>query len=255
MCDNFDGPNAPFCSPTPNQQLTVGRTFEVTWDPNYFNSTEVPMVRVQADFGVAPSANLLGGADGFTSELINVSTGRFTWNILADYLAAGFASTPARIFLEEPSLTNETTRGLRTVGPRVELVSSTGRPLRDPPPPPPPAGSVDNGPVGVGANPIAIVLPVVFGVLTLVLLGGCVWFRRRHPDFGRGWFTFRRGGRWRGGAGYGVGRSKSQRVRGQDIKVINTDINGLRMNAMAMNGDRDRNIFREEMRRQERFRF
>ncbi|KAK3353318.1 hypothetical protein B0T25DRAFT_607531 [Lasiosphaeria hispida] len=221
MCDNFDGPNAPFCSPTPNQQLQVGRTFEITWDPAFFNSTEVPMVRVQADFGFAPAANLLGGADGFTSELINVSAGRFTWNILNDYLAAGFAATSARIFLEEPSLTNETTRG----------------------------------PVGVGANPIAIVLPVVFGVLTLLLLGGCVWFRRKHPDFGRGWFTFRRGGRWRGGGGYGVGRSKGQRLRGQDIKVINTDMNGLRMNAMAMNADRDRNIFREEMRRQERARF
>lgn len=60
-----------------------------------------------------------------------------------------------------------------------------------------------------------------------------------------------------GGAagGFTAGRSKSQRIRHQDIKVVTTDMNGLRMNAMAMNGDRDRNVFREEMKRQDRGRF
>ena len=28
MCDNFDGPNAPFCSPAAGQQIRVGQTFE-----------------------------------------------------------------------------------------------------------------------------------------------------------------------------------------------------------------------------------
>jgi hypothetical protein len=59
-----------------------------------------------------------------------------------------------------------------------------------------------------------------------------------------------------GGRGYGIGRSRSQRVRGQDIKVVTTDIAGLRMNAMAMNGERGgSNVFRDEVRRQDKMRF
>ena len=84
-----------------------------------------------------------------------------------------------------------------------------------------------------------------------------MWFKRRNPDFFRGMFAFarRRGGSSRRGAGrFGLGRSKS-RLRGDDIKVVTTDMNGLRMNAMAMNGGQDRNVFREEMRRQERARY
>jgi len=210
------------------------------------------MVRVQADFGV-PSADgfSTGGRDGFTSDLVATSLGRFTWTILPEYLADGFASVPAVLFLAEPSETNVTTRGNRIPGPRVELVSGTGQPLANNP-----SSSNRNNNVSTGANPVAIALPVVFGVLTLCFLGFCVWFKRRHPDFVRNLFSFRRRPSWPRPRGFGIGRSKSQRLRGEDIKVINTDMNGLRMNAMAMNGalnaERDRNLFREELRRQDR---
>ncbi|KAK1752235.1 hypothetical protein QBC47DRAFT_405439 [Echria macrotheca] len=259
LCVNFDGPNAPFCSPTEGQSITVGRTFEVSWDPTWFNSSETPMVFVQADFGVPDTTNPAdGGQDGFTSDLIPTNVGRFTWNVLPEYLAPGFAAVPAALFLAEPSLTNITTRGNRIPGPRVELVSGTGQPLTDAPN----SDSANN--VSTGANPVAIILPVVFGVLTLCSLGLFVWVKRRYPDFWTNLMSFRfrrwpagRGGG--GGRGGMFGRSKSQKLRGQDIKVINTDMNGLRMNAMAMNGalnaERDRNVFREELRRQDKSRY
>jgi hypothetical protein len=206
---------------------------------------------VQADFGVPDTTNLAGGGqEGFTSDLIPTNVGRFTWNVLPEYLAPGFAAVPATLFLAEPSLTNITTRGNRIPGPRIELVSGTGQPLTDAP-----NGSANN--VSTGANPVAIILPVVFGVLTLCSLGLFVWVKRRYPDFWRNFLSFRFR-RWPGRGGK-FGRSKSQKLRGQDIKVINTDMNGLRMNAMAMNGalnaERDRNVFREELRRQDKSRY
>jgi len=273
-CSNFDGPLAPFCRPTQGQQVQVGQTVEVTWDPTWFNSTETPMVLVQADFSLPANAGQTSGIDGFTSELIPTSTGRFAWSVLPSYLHSAAFSTQARFFLAEPSEINITTRGNRIVGPRVEIISTT-------------AGNNNNNnnangnnrngnPAGqsnvaTGSNPVAIALPIVFGVLTLLFLGFCVWFKRRHPDFFRGFMSrFRRrlparrvvapplGGNVGGAGRFGLpGRSKSKisRLRGEDIKVVTTDMNGLRMNAMAMNGDRDRNVFREEMRRQERARF
>lgn len=225
------------------------------------------MVLVQADFNLPTTSGTTLGTDGFTSALIPTSIGRFTWNVLPSYLAAGAVSTQARIFLAEPSETNVTTRGNRIPGPRFELVTANGTPnnLNNNGGNNRGGSTAGNGVnnVSTGANPVAIALPVVFGVLTLCFLGFCVWFKRRHPDFLRDVFAFRRrrwpkqrGGNGSGGAGrFGFGRSKSQRLRGEDIKVINTDMNGLRMNAMAMNGDRDRNVFREEMRRQERARY
>ncbi|KAK0641345.1 hypothetical protein B0T16DRAFT_380051 [Cercophora newfieldiana] len=261
-CTNFDGPLAPFCAPVQGQQVPVGRTVEVTWDPNWFNSTETPMVLVQADFSLPANSGQTLGIDGFTSELIPTSAGRFTWSVLPSYLHSSTLATTARLFLAEPSETNVTTRGNRISGPRVEIVSSTignNNNLNN-----------NNGnnrganqqqtPASNGTNPIAIALPITFGILTLCFLGFCVWFKRRHPDFFRGMFAFnrrrfgRRGGN-SGGGRFGFGRSKSTRLRGDDIKVVTTDMNGLRMNAMAMNGGQDRNVFREEMRRQERARY
>lgn len=76
---------------------------------------------------------------------------------------------------------------------------------------------------------------------------------------GRGGF-----GGLRAASGYGQGRSQRQRMggggggglRGKDIKVVTTDIQGLRMNAVNMmagqNQQQGRNVFREEVRRQER---
>jgi len=258
-CSNFDGFLAPFCAPAPNTQLAVGRTIEVTWDPTFFNSTETPMVLVQADFSLPANSGQTLGIDGFTSELIPTSTGRFSWVILPSYLHSSTLATTARIFLAEPSETNVTTRGNRIPGPRVEIVSTT-------------ANNNINGnnrganqqqnAASTGSNPIAIALPIVFGVLTLCFLGFCVWLKRRHPDFFRRIFTFGRGRiGWRGGNSgksrgrFGLGRSKSSRIRGDDIKVVTTDMNGLRMNAMAMNGGQGRNVFREEMRRQDSARY
>ncbi|GAB1319277.1 hypothetical protein MFIFM68171_09487 [Madurella fahalii] len=119
-------------------------------------------------------------------------------------------------------------------------------------------------------NTLAIILPVVFGVLTLVLMVGYVFLRRRYPGFTlRGWLSDRggfgsakgagagagAGGWWRGlgrsGRGYGERQSRGQRLgkkmtrlprgagvglRGREIKVVTTDLQGLRMNAVRMAG-------------------
>ncbi|KAK3390114.1 hypothetical protein B0H63DRAFT_464806 [Podospora didyma] len=245
MCDNNNPASGPFCSPRDGAQLQVGKTVDVIWNPAFFNSSFPRQLRVQADFSTRPEDAVKGGADGFTSRLLNVSTGRFTWNVLSEYLGdssrAG-ASRPARLFITQPAPDEEDDEGdegdgiarpvststraggeNRIAGPRVQLIA---------------------GPNALGSsmpNPLTIALPIVFGVLTVLIMVGFVLFKRRKPDFSfKNIFTRR--GRVNG---YGERKSRGQRVRGMDIK------HHVGMNTLPTGVDRDRNVFQEEMRRQQ----
>ncbi|KXX75858.1 hypothetical protein MMYC01_207344 [Madurella mycetomatis] len=122
-----------------------------------------------------------------------------------------------------------------------------------------PDGNNNNNSAQPSLNTLAIILPVVFGLLTLVLMAGYVFLRRRNPGFTvRGWLSGAfgpargDGGWWRGlgwkERGYGERQSKGQRLgkktnklqgvglRGKEIKVVTTDLQGLRMNAVRMAG-------------------
>ncbi|KAK4463924.1 hypothetical protein QBC42DRAFT_322503, partial [Cladorrhinum samala] len=126
-------------------------------------------------------------------------------------------------------------------------------------------GAIGSG----GPNAVAIALPVVFGALTLMLMTALVVFKRRNP----GWSLreaivkgvpgmLRRKLRpagpragMMGGPAVVKRAGTGKRIRGEDIRVVTTDINGLRMNAMRMAGGGvggSGNVFREELRRQER---
>lgn len=135
-----------------------------------------------------------------------------------------------------------------------------------------PQAAAQDGSIG-GPNTLAIALPIAFGMLTLLLMAGYVFVRRGRPGFtARGWLAdtvFARSstrgappsatstpGRrqrwlsrwwwwWQGSGGYGERQSRGQRikkggggggVRGREIKVVTTDLDGLRMNAVRMAG-------------------
>ncbi|KAK4183447.1 hypothetical protein QBC35DRAFT_518203 [Podospora australis] len=291
MCTNPPESPTPFCEPREGAQLRTGQTIEIIWSPLFFATgpnSRPRQIRVQAEFFPSSSSNT-SSTLGFTSTLLSPSSGRFAWTILDSYLPPSINSLTASLAIAEPFTDSD---GNGTVlegndsfpGPRVTILRSTGAQQ-------PNSGSNKNnnttnaanrGAIGGGPSPLAIVLPVIFGVLTIIVMVGCVFFRRKNPGFrmrdwvsgmmnrsGRGGFGSTNGGGGGGkgllplslgqGGGYGERQSRGQRLQGKDIRVVTTDINSLRMNAVKMAGNGGfggggPNVFREEMRRQERVR-
>ncbi|KAK0744891.1 hypothetical protein B0T21DRAFT_380995 [Apiosordaria backusii] len=271
MCDNPPESDTPFCAPEAGAQFRTGDTVEVIWSPLFFatSPTSRPrQIRVQADFfpSTTPLSRLnstaLGtGTEGFTSTILNPSRGTFNWSILDSYLDPDTSSLIAVLSIAEPFTDSD---GNGTVlegndhfpGPVVTIVRGPARPTSTNPASggtinTPPSASVNN----TGPSPITIALPILFGFLTAITLACCMIYKRRHPSFKigekvAGWMSRSgRGGFEDGGGG----------LSGKDIKVVTTDIQGLRMNAVNMmaggggnTGQQGRNVFREEVRRQER---
>ncbi|KAK4199229.1 hypothetical protein QBC40DRAFT_329647 [Triangularia verruculosa] len=283
MCDKAPESDTPFCAPEEGAQVQTGDSVKVIWSPRFFatSPTSRPrQIRIQADFfpsGTPLSrlnSTLGNGTEGFTSGVLNPSLGTFNWSILDSYLdEPDVSSLIAALSIAEP-FTDSDGNGTvlegndRFPGPVVTIVRGPARPTSTNPVSggaintPPPRSSNNTGP-----NPIAIALPILFGFLTAITLACCMIYKRRHPSFKVGAMVAGWMGRsGRGGfgglksSGYGQGRSQRQRMggglSGKDIRVVTTDIQGLRMNAVNMmtgqSQQQARNVFREEVRRQER---
>ncbi|KAK4225376.1 hypothetical protein QBC38DRAFT_368820 [Podospora fimiseda] len=284
MCDLSPESPTPFCGPAEGTQVRTGETIDVTWSSRFFatSPTSLPRrIRIQADY-FFPNNNTRTG-NGFTSLVMSPSSGRFTWRPLERDLPTGINTLTAAIFIAEPFTDSDgngtTLEGNdRFAGPRVRLIRGSRRNNGQGGPGSGTGGAIVNnnnpnnnmGAIGAGGpNPLAIVLPVVFGVVTLVIMAGFMMWKKRNP----GWSMkeavikgvpalLRRRIRPKGAliAPAPTGTSYTgPRIRGQDIKVVTTDINGLRMNAMRLAGggvgEGETNVFREEMMRQERLRF
>ena len=243
------------------------------------------------------------------------NSGRFAWQITDRDIPAGVNALTAAIFIAEPFTDSDgngtTLEGNdRFEGPRVGItrgnrrtdgpggtggINTTGGAIvndnnnnnnNNSNNPASNMGAIGSG----GPNAVAIALPVVFGALTLMLMTALVVFKRRNP----GWSLreaivkgvpgmLRRKLRpagpragMMGGPAVVKRAGTGKRIRGEDIRVVTTDINGLRMNAMRMAGggvgggmmggggtggygegafiraEGSGNVFREELRRQER---
>ncbi|KAK3378943.1 hypothetical protein B0T24DRAFT_589550 [Lasiosphaeria ovina] len=254
MCENADAGNGPFCSPKDGAQIQVGKTIDVIWNPAFFNSSfnNVAMIQVQADFLTRPDDGNKGGADGFTSRMLDASSGRFAWTVLAEYLGStrAGAARPAQLFISQPAINVANTGGdgdgnddsgrngdggmpmdgssqTRIPGPRVQLIGPS------------------SGGGGSMLNPLIIALPIALGVLALGLLVAFLVFRRRNP--GRMGQLFSCG---RKRDGYGERKSRTQRLRGLEIRMVDNNAS-TRMGTIPALGNADRNIFREEVRRQD----
>lgn len=201
----------------------------VTWDTSLFPLPNT-MVQVQGDYGVT---NAIDPGHGFTSQMLPASQGHFAWAAVGYNMAANESLT-VQIFLALPQTNGSITA--RHPGAKVSIVN---RPQND----------NNNNQRRRGPNVFGIVLPIVFGVLSL---GGIAWFV---------WWYGRRKGMFSSrGGGYGVGKSRGQRTA--DVKI------GLGNNAFS-SPDRgvemmpppprppppsssEGNVFRNEMSRQER---
>ncbi|KAI3535688.1 hypothetical protein CSPX01_11212 [Colletotrichum filicis] len=221
-----NGVNQPFCSPKADTKVDGGKTYWITWDTSLFPLPNT-MVQVQGDYGVT---NAIDPGNGFTSQMLPASQGHFAWAAVGYNMAANESLT-VQIFLALPQTNGSITA--RHPGAKVSIVN---RPQND-----------NSSQRRRGPNVFGIILPIVFGVLSLVGIGWFVWWYGRR----KGMFSSR-------GGGYGVGKSRGQRTA--DVKI------GLGDNAFS-SPDRgvemmpppprppppsEGNVFRNEMSRQER---
>jgi len=199
----------------------------VTWNPDYFSSPN-QTVQVQGQF--------LGGVHGWTSSMLPASQGFYAWTVnaslLTDYKTSALNIS---LFLGAVNATGSTVE-TPLAGPVVVVTNA--------------ATNVSTGP---NVSALAVAVPVVIGVVALGLLGFCIWSWRRHgrvPLLG-GLLSSKRAS----GQGYGVRQSHSQRVgtgrgggtapkaAGAGIQLTPSD---------SWSPTKGRNVFREEIARQER---
>lgn len=272
-CTTYQGADAPFCQPKSGSQLKPGNTYygepspypfqilippkspdltmsslrAVTWSETYFSNTSTSL-EIQATYHD-------GSGKGFTSPRMLASRGFYVWDIASDFLTnRDPAVSSLNVSLSLAYFQDLYGNDVEEVpGPTV-VVTST--PFEDS------GGKGDDKP-----NVAAIAVPIVVIIVFLALAGLCVWSWRRNgtvPVLGA--LKRRSTG---GGEGYGIRQSRAQRVgggggAGGGVPVVGGGADKKAVPSVELT-DRDswspgtspsgpggRNVFREELQRQER---
>jgi hypothetical protein len=201
-------------------------------------------VRVQGEYN--------NGSEGFSSVDVPVNQNFWPWSIDATFLTEmGQSAMNVSLYLTYEDPVNGANVVTRDVGPVVSIVPA---PLTSA------SGSVSS------SKALVIALPIVIGLCVLALATACVWSWRRH-----GRVPLLGGLGRRASQGYGVRQSKAERVRSGSGFSIKTDKVAPTVDIQLTDRDswsptspsqakmdegnlvgQGRNVFREELRRQER---
>ncbi|KAK4677499.1 hypothetical protein QC764_404840 [Podospora pseudoanserina] len=227
-CQSDKGHDEPFCLPRRGSSLIAGRTYYITWSPSYFSPQSTPLTLHASTSPPSPSPPRSASTPGPSPNFPTTS--------------------PISFALQHNDTTTEEANDIVTVsGPTVNVFSSD--------PNPEPSASGD----GNGTNHLAIVLPIVIIAILIGLAGFCFLFRRRK-------------GRWpvigerarSSGSGYtGQGGRRVQEdqvgggvVTGDNKSETNIGVELTDRDSWSPTSpnspSRGRNVFREEVERQER---
>ncbi|KAK4211525.1 hypothetical protein QBC37DRAFT_426815 [Rhypophila decipiens] len=252
-CNRGQGTDEPFCLPKRGSILHPGRTYYVTWSPSYFAPPNIS-IAFQAQYFPADTG---GYITDFTTNYFSASVGFYAWTIPIDFLTS---SSNHNISSQNISLSlvyedTETTNpnDIKVLpGPNILVMLESQVPNHAP-----------KGPDKSYAAAIAV--PIIV-VILLIALGGFCFFKYKKtglfpvPAFSRKRNSTGGGG----GAGYGERQSRAQRVGSGSFGATN-DKQGAQANTVGIQlTDRDswspttaasapsgRNVFREEIQRQE----
>lgn len=166
-CFNQDGDNAPFCDPRPNSTLLKGKTYYITWDPDYFNkttqssgnSTLTQEVYVRMDYYNHTDDSLIKVKDFDRSP---AAWGFFPLTIEKSFFKQKFSAHNITLTL----YTHVNGSSEKTFTDPIYLN------LAEPSLPDPESPSVPHG------KTLSIALPTVFGAIILLVIGGCIWNRK-----------------------------------------------------------------------------
>ncbi|KAK3381082.1 hypothetical protein B0H63DRAFT_196166 [Podospora didyma] len=273
-CSDDKREDMPFCLPKRGAILAPGLTYYVTWNPSFFGENQSEMVTLNVEYvEVADSSSYKG--KGFKLSQVPASRGFYAWTIDSTFLPSDRSVIGVNLTLLRPDTTTvDNPDDFQEVPGVTVLVSNNGEETLKKSPAWMGAGS--------GPNVVAIVVPVVIALVVLLFAGFCFWSWRRHgtvPLVGAVGGKLAR----RRSSGYGVRKSRSERMgepatptRGGagaiDVKLTDRDswspTSPSQAHAYGGGGDargpyssnassapaagQGRNIFREELQRQER---
>ena len=236
----------------------------MTWSPMHF-----PAAGQTVDRTVGVQASWPGGGGVLLARAVRASVGFYAWHIPADFLAEGeHGEGPLNVTLALVRAETDTAADndfTTLTGPTVWVV-------RGPPPSSDDDSPFHGGRGGPGVMAVAVPILIVVAIV-LGLAGACFWSWRRRgtvPIVGALLLRGRRPTR----AGYGERKSWSERVRsksgmgadfgaGMGMGVTRPDktqpgVGDIQLtdreswSPTARDGGAERNVFREELQRQER---
>ncbi|KAK3945446.1 hypothetical protein QBC46DRAFT_445354 [Diplogelasinospora grovesii] len=195
-CQNTDASNyAPFCTPANNATLYPGSTYYITWNPSYFDAANTT-VKVMGFYNDNQTEQ------AFSSSSMAAGWGFYQWPVTNDLLSTKHANA-VNITIRIAALPTFSGNSSTPVASAKWIPGPTAVVMYSPTPAPPKA-EMPTGPA------LYIGLPTIVGFVLVVAVGTCVWNRKaRRIDIGN---IMSRGRR-----GYGVGKSRTQRMLGKSI--------------------------------------
>lgn len=186
VCSNKDGENAPWCAPSPGENLYPGTTYYFRWDPKYFSSSNTT-VMVQGNYVNATTGDVTTQA--FESAMMAASWGFWSHTIDSGLMQG---TSGMNISLQIAALAHDGSASTIVKGPTVLVTNlPTYKPVQP---------KIPTGPA------LYIGLPTVAGFVILVIAGTCIWNRsKRRIGLGNVMSRSRHG--------YGVGKSSRSRMR------------------------------------------
>ncbi|KAI2783802.1 hypothetical protein F4815DRAFT_314751 [Daldinia loculata] len=257
VCHNKDGDHAPWCQPTQETPLYVGTTYYFTWDTSYFPVPNTTIL-VQGNYLNDTTGEITDQA--FESPKWSASWGFWSYKIESSLLKH---QSGKNITLQLATLT--------ATGNSSDIIPGPTILVTDHPGPQPETGKTPD------MRALVIALPTVLGFVALCLIGTCLW-HRRDRQIGLGNIMSRSRN------GYGVGKSSRSRMGLSKKNKANERIQLMQREVEADGGEiyhdepdrprrdsdalgslagtpteerrmdfreqQDRNMFREELRRQ-----
>ncbi|ETS78126.1 hypothetical protein PFICI_10188 [Pestalotiopsis fici W106-1] len=162
LCENYQGEHAPMCQPEDGSSLDPGPVYYVTWNAMYFASDNAS-VQVEGTFA---------DGEGFASEAIPATLGFYTWNTtgISQKLASDKSFLEVSLSLITLD-TNGSNTASRQQGPTVMFSS-------------PRSHGSSNRRIDV----LTVVLPSILGVTILVIMCAICVIRRKRASL-PGWLT------------------------------------------------------------------
>ncbi|KKY22173.1 hypothetical protein UCRPC4_g03360 [Phaeomoniella chlamydospora] len=195
-CQSSGGTYAPFCKPSDGSSVTVGTSFDVTWDPSYFNSTTTVAIEISyANSSTSSSSDSVYSSDeventvGYMSIvpkkswLGGSSSANITLNFAVledDGSSSANILTGPTVTLESDNTSTESSSDSETSG---SLLSSSTE-------------SSQRSSKNLG---LVVGLTIALAFICLLFVSGVfLWYRRYKMN----------------NRGYGVGRSRNERLGG-----------------------------------------
>jgi hypothetical protein len=204
VCQNKDGPFAPFCNPTNGTTLNPGVTYYgkllpeimvalqhanlnliVTWDPTFFPTSNITLNILATYPNTTQSAwNKMYAQSGLGFAIMAVD----------DTMKLNGKASNVTFSIVMPGSGGSTAPQILG-GPTVTIADKPG-------PTPPPQAQAPHG------QALYIGIPAAFGALLLIVFGTCLWNRKaRKIDLGNIMSRSRHG--------YGAGKNRTERVLGR----------------------------------------